>query len=192
MARVKEFDTDEILNKTMNMFWQKGYKGTSLNDLVSTTGLHKGSLYGAFKSKENLYLLSLKKYGELVRQSNYLNDCPIEYFEKLFTVVIEGGASGEGASGCFIMNSALEFGGTNTKMEELSKQLFEELGKNFDKALSVAAEKGKISQDLAGKDMRSRLLGAIFSIKEFSRFSRDRELFRAIANGVLKELSVSV
>ena len=46
----------------MHAFWAKGYEATSLADLMSATGLHKGSLYQAFGDKHSLFLASLRRY----------------------------------------------------------------------------------------------------------------------------------
>jgi len=38
MARQKEFDRDEVLHKAMEVFWMRGYEGTSIQDLVKYMG----------------------------------------------------------------------------------------------------------------------------------------------------------
>lgn len=42
-------------------FLETGYEGTSIDDLVSATGLHRGSLYSAFGSKRGIFLAVLKQ-----------------------------------------------------------------------------------------------------------------------------------
>ena len=62
MGRPREFDHEKIMNKIMLLFWEKGFKGTSMDDLVKTTGLNKGSLYVCFGNKEKIFKLALKTY----------------------------------------------------------------------------------------------------------------------------------
>ncbi|MFT3751134.1 MAG: TetR/AcrR family transcriptional regulator [Agriterribacter sp.] len=45
-----------IIEKTAPIFNEKGYAGTSLNDLTQATGLTKGSIYGNFKNKDEVAL----------------------------------------------------------------------------------------------------------------------------------------
>lgn len=55
MARPREFDENEVLQKAMMVFWKKGYEGASVYDLMEATGLTKSSIYKAFTNKENLF-----------------------------------------------------------------------------------------------------------------------------------------
>jgi TetR/AcrR family transcriptional repressor of nem operon len=65
MARTKEFDPDAALGAAMDLFWLKGYEATSMQDLVDTLGIGRGSIYATFGSKHELYLLALDRYAEL-------------------------------------------------------------------------------------------------------------------------------
>lgn len=50
--RTKQF----IIEKTAPIFNEKGYSGTSLNDILEATGLTKGSIYGNFENKDEVAL----------------------------------------------------------------------------------------------------------------------------------------
>ncbi len=67
-GRPREFDVDDALNAAMETFWAKGYEATSLTDLMSATGLHKGSLYQAFGNKHSLFIAALKRYLQDMRR----------------------------------------------------------------------------------------------------------------------------
>ena len=58
MARKKEFDEDALLDKAAELFWRKGYNGTSAQDLVDGLGISRSSLYGAGYSKSRFKGLS--------------------------------------------------------------------------------------------------------------------------------------
>ena len=47
----------------MRLFWERGYEGTSISDLLEGMGLTKSSLYKAFESKESLFRRVLKRYN---------------------------------------------------------------------------------------------------------------------------------
>lgn len=55
MARPRAFDETLVRQQAKAIFASQGYNGTSIDDLVQTTGLLRGSLYKAFGSKRNLF-----------------------------------------------------------------------------------------------------------------------------------------
>ena len=65
MARPREFDIDEAVSAAMNAFWEKGYEGTSLHDLLDAMQITRGSLYKAFGSKKELFLRALAAYDAI-------------------------------------------------------------------------------------------------------------------------------
>lgn len=69
MVRAAAYDRDTALDAAMSLFWRKGYHATSLKDLESALSMKPGSIYAAFDSKENLYLLSLERYFETSRST---------------------------------------------------------------------------------------------------------------------------
>ncbi len=64
MGRPREFDTETALTAAMDVFWEHGYEGASLPDLLTGMGLTRGSLYKAFKDKKSLFLLVLEQYED--------------------------------------------------------------------------------------------------------------------------------
>ncbi|WP_213989954.1 TetR/AcrR family transcriptional regulator [Sodalis sp. dw_96] len=63
MGRHREFDVDQALEAALSVFWQKGYEGTSFEDLTQATGVARPGLYSAFGNKEALFLQALDLYG---------------------------------------------------------------------------------------------------------------------------------
>lgn len=64
MARPREFDIDEAIARAVAVFWEKGYDGAALPDLLDGMGIARGSLYKAFGDKKQLYLQALARYDE--------------------------------------------------------------------------------------------------------------------------------
>lgn len=69
MARPITYDPDHALDRAMDLFWARGYRDVSVDDLVQSTGLNRHSLYGHYGSKYGLALEALRRYcAESVRR----------------------------------------------------------------------------------------------------------------------------
>jgi AcrR family transcriptional regulator len=62
-GRPREFDRDQALRKAMEVFWERGFEGTSLSDLTRAMGIERPSLYLAFGCKEALFREAIDLYN---------------------------------------------------------------------------------------------------------------------------------
>ncbi len=62
IGRPKTFEKEDVIKLAMNHFWEHGYEGTNLDDLLVAMGIKKSSFYRTFKSKEEVFFLSLELY----------------------------------------------------------------------------------------------------------------------------------
>src|SRR4051794_6185441 len=62
-GRPRTFDPDTALRQALDLFWARGYEGTSLNDLPEAMAIASGSIYACFGSKEDLFRRVMALYG---------------------------------------------------------------------------------------------------------------------------------
>jgi len=55
---------DRLVEVAMKLFWEKGYGGTSIQDILREADVHAGSLYHFFPTKQDLLLASLERYRD--------------------------------------------------------------------------------------------------------------------------------
>ena len=117
MPRIEEFDRELVLQKAMYVFWEKGYNGASMQDLVDATALNRSSIYNSFGSKIELYQATLKHYqknGNIFFQKALLKaKNPLEAIRFIFESFIPVTVGNKKVNGCFVMNCKSEMGNQN-------------------------------------------------------------------------------
>jgi len=140
MGRPKEFTREEVLKKAMPVFWERGFADTGLHDLEKATGVNKSGLYSEFKSKEDLFLASLRYYLESRDGKMILSSEPLGWnnIEKLLKIMLV--CSG-GQKGCFAINSMREFAILPPKAHEIVAESNAQLKRLLEKNIQAEGTK---------------------------------------------------
>ena len=112
---------ERIVGECLQLFSQKGYYNTSINDILDAVGITRGALYGQFKSKEEIWQTTYEEAGRIWRELvlkgvDSVGD-PLERLEKTIRNDMEeyiGGDTFEG--GCFFFNMLVEFSGQSATL----------------------------------------------------------------------------
>ena len=152
VARVREFDPDEALEKAMRLFWQKGYAETSMRDLVAHTGVAHAGLYAAFGGKRDLFRAALGRYGETVI-SGMLEGIESPHsgraeVERCLNGLLDAAKRGVLGNGCLMCNTAIEFGDEAGPIRATVNRSSERMVRAFRGALERARGKGEVPADL--------------------------------------------
>jgi TetR/AcrR family transcriptional repressor of nem operon len=123
VGRPREFDIDEALDAAMGAFWAKGYEATSLTDLMSVTGLHKGSLYKAFGDKHSLFVQALKRYLHSMRHAKNEMlaeaESPLDGLRAVAHRMVEFVDDSPSPMGCMAINALVELAPHDAEVKEL-------------------------------------------------------------------------
>jgi len=126
----KQFDKDEVLDKAMQAFWNRGYEATSMQDLVDCTGINRGSLYATYGDKRALFMASLRLYDDKMRRK-MLSELeerhkPIEAIRHLFLAFVDKASPKGGNKGRFPTNTALELAHPDAEIDAVVAKSQEE------------------------------------------------------------------
>ena len=113
MPRVRLFDKEKALKNAMELFWKKGFNGTSTRDLVKATGLATSSIYNTFGSKESLFFETLRHYQEAehrkINESLIGSASGLNAIRGVFECMVQKEGTVEiNVMGCFMINSITE------------------------------------------------------------------------------------
>jgi TetR/AcrR family transcriptional repressor of nem operon len=145
MARPREFDEDDVLDRALVTFWEHGYEGTSIDDLVAGTGVGRASLYGAFGDKERIFTRALERYCE--RMDETLKGVAEESsaraaLERVFRDMVLKSMPKSGPRGCFLLCTAV--GGD---APAAVKDAYAEYASRLERVLTALVKRGQDSGD---------------------------------------------
>ncbi|MCL1123549.1 TetR/AcrR family transcriptional regulator [Shewanella surugensis] len=150
VGRPRTFDLEQALEKALDVFWRKGYEGTSLTDLTQAMGINKPSLYSAFGNKEQLFLKAIDLYEQ--RPCGYFLPAleqKTAYNVALF--MLEGAAENltntEHPQGCIIVQSALACSESGTSVKEALINRRRENEEKLCQRFIRAREEGDLKED---------------------------------------------
>ncbi len=156
MPRNKQFDEQQVLEKAMELFWKKGYNGTSIQDLVEHLGINRASLYDTYGGKDALFEKTFEYYQQINAQKTkeLLAQTPSvkEGLRNLFGLLIEQAVKDADKKGCFVVNTTTELIPNDEKWLPVlnrNRKTFENL---FFQHLQRGVAQGEISPD---KDLKS-------------------------------------
>lgn len=191
MARTKEFDPEEALDRALDIFWRRGYEGTSLRDLLEGMDISRQSLYDTFGDKRSLFLKVLARYEALAMEGlvqllegrNTVTAIRgfAEYF--LHEVVLD---SDRGS--CLMASTAIEVGRADLEIQAVVKTYFGRIETAIHAVLAGAMEAGQID---AGRDLRAiarHLVNAIYGLGIMGRAGSSRPVLRQMLNVALSVL----
>jgi AcrR family transcriptional regulator len=151
MGRPREFDVDEALQAAMELFWRRGYEGTSLSDLTEGMGITRPSLYSAFGKKEDLFRKALERYE--ASHLGFLEDALAkatarEVVTALFAGYVGALTASCGPGGCMSINAALACSEAGTEVQ----RAVTEKRRRAEARLAERLAKAKAERDLATDD----------------------------------------
>lgn len=176
----------------MTLFWRKGFEATSIQDLVTHTGIQRGSLYATYGDKRRLFLAALDHYCDVIAARRL----------RLLTAPGSGKAAirrylqeavdyalGDGRHlGCLLTNSAVELAPHDPIMAERCAAGIGRTEQAFVAALERAQEAGELDADRDLQALARFLTSSLQGLRVTARYQPERRRLEDIVENSLRAL----
>lgn len=162
-GRPRGFAPDEVLQRLRDVFIEKGFAGASLDELSEAAGLNRPSLYAAFGDKEQLYIHTLRHYGQhgvAGIDAIFAGKGPIDKrLGQVFKGAIDLYTAPPFPRGCMIVGTAAVEAPTHPKIAAAANELLQATEQAFERAFARAVAEGELTAE-PSPAARARMAGA--------------------------------
>jgi TetR/AcrR family transcriptional repressor of nem operon len=192
MARPKEFDPDAAAQEAMEAFWERGYAATSVNDLLAEMGLNRGSLYGTFGDKKQLFLAALDRYeAQRADELREMLDRPGSAKQAIVDFVhtaAQCATSEEGRRGCLAGKAAMELAPHDTDIANWLKKFHRRNTDLVARTIAQGQARGEIRESLDARAVARFLLNALAGLRLLGTMSPSESEVADVVKLTLKVL----
>jgi TetR/AcrR family transcriptional repressor of nem operon len=185
MARTKDFDENEVLAKAIQVFWHKGYNGTSMQDLVDGLGISRSSLYDTYTDKHTLFIKALESYqeGSSEKMQEVIDSATTakDTIKKLLEFISSQMLCDEQQKGCFIVNAEVEMAPHDTEVSKMVCLNDQQTEDTFYRVI----KKGQDSGEIKNRDARALarfIFNAVKGMQVTAKSIADKSAFDDIIN----------
>lgn len=176
------FERQVVLDQAVDLFWQVGYGGCSIQKLSGVTGLQVGSLYHAFVNKEGLFRAVISRYAEqsqtVLRDSLSAAPSIVQGVARvLFSVMSQSCA--RDYCGCLLIKTQLELSISAPDLSALATEKLQENEILYRKAL---AEVYPVDE---AEHKARQVMMAIFALRVYGYQSQSQTPMREAVQALL-------
>jgi AcrR family transcriptional regulator len=184
MARPRQFDPARVDEALLDVFWTRGYARTSLEELTQATGLLRGSLYGAYGRKEDMFRAAIRRYVADLAAAIATEKTGLDGARHVLDTVVRLTVRDPGRRGCAILNAIPESHALSPEMrEELQEGLRSMQALLRRRVREALAEAGRADLDV--EPLVGMLFAASVAIRVLGRAGQDRRFLQNIARGAI-------
>ena len=194
MPRPREYDEAALIACAMDAFWSRGYRRTSIEDLVSTTGVSRASLYNAYPDKRGLFMESVKRYldevmRDKVRRLNEVNPAG-EAVRRFFLDLLDA-PLGRLRRGCLLTNTAVELGFEDKGAAALIRREFARVETALRERLVEAKKAGELAEHVEPRAYARELITLAQGLLVMARIGVDPAILRDAVRAALSGIKAS-
>ncbi|BCN79032.1 TetR/AcrR family transcriptional regulator [Prescottella equi] len=192
MPRPRQFEEEVVLAAVQAVFWDNGYAGTSLDDLVAASGLGKGSLYGAFGDKRSLFLRVLREYDEandrVLRSWLEQADRAIDVIRGFVTGPVRDPGGEQARRGCLLANTAMELSMSTAEVAAEARRSYAATTSMLVDAIRRAQREGDIALHVDSENAARAVLAGQLGLIVLGRVGQDPAALSITAETLLNGL----
>jgi len=193
MVRTRTFDPSAALTQVVDLFAEKGYSETSMEDIVRATGVSRYGLYGTFGNKRELFEQALERYAEQMGKAAFVRlaepDASLDHIRALFAERISDLYQDDDVKGCLFIHTAMQLAPGDADLRDVLQWFIKRMMSAFRRGLESAQARGEVKAGLDARQASAILASTMFGIAVLGRMGFPRETVQGIVDCTLAQMA---
>jgi len=192
-GRPRAYDPEIALTRAMDIFWDRGYAATSLDDLSRAMDMNRPSIYAAFGDKQALYRQALDHYRAGVRaaikgvfaEKRPLRQALRDFYERAIEIYLSGKTA---ARGCFMIGTALTEAVANSELRISLAETVQGLDRLLAARIALGQQHGEVNAEANPDELGQVASAMLYLMAIQARVGATRKSLRATMNAALNSI----
>lgn len=189
MTNSAKFDRENVLQKAMNLFWQKGFSGTSMRDLQEVLDMRPGSIYASLGDKRQIYEQVVERYTEQsiagMKQTFYAQNNAVEGLCR----ILEGCITGEdGCKVCMLAKAVSEWDDGGEPVPEFTRNALTRVRGVLAELIAEGQNRGEIQRGSHPLELAKLIQMQLISLRIMAAVESSPAALQSLLHQVVQQL----
>jgi len=185
--------SEEVLDKTMQLFWEKGFFNTSIEEILEVTGFNRAAIYNHFGDKKGLFIAMLQRYRAQITPKLTLpltnQSRGLDAVKAFFMQFIQLHKSNSLLHGCFLISTASDFPSHSQEVTVLIQDFIDYLHQLFKNIFDHMKSNKELSLAVNSKTLADYMVGNVFGLLTLCRTEASKGVVENQTQAILNFLA---
>jgi len=178
MAKASKQSRQDVVDKATNLYWEKGFHGTSMRNLQDVIDMRPGSIYAAFGSKEGLFKESLQHYAKQGADNlaalKTSSGSPLQGLKLFVETAVITSQTCAPSGMCMLAKTIAELTDENADLLAEARRLLNGVERDLANTFIEAQHAGEIDKDKDAQQLARHLQVQIMGLRSYARVTLDK------------------
>ncbi|MBR7889228.1 TetR/AcrR family transcriptional regulator [Marinomonas sp. A79] len=175
MSKKPKFEREQVIANATNLYWEKGYHGTSMRNLQDAIDMRPGSIYAEFGNKDGVFKASLEFYAQAaIAQLNKIKAdglSPLEALKAFVKHAVVDSQHNAPSSVCMLAKTIAELTEEHEELLTVAKQALKSVEHQFALLIEQAQEAQAVSSQKSASELARFLQIQITGLRTYAKTS---------------------
>ena len=191
-GRPRQYDEAQALAGAIEVFWEKGFSATSLDDLSSAMAMNRPSIYRAFGDKEAVYRRALAQFAvqmdEAFERTLEAQEDVRRGLAAFYREALAAYTAGPSPKGCLVLSTAVTAATSHLEIQNDLLEVIRRVDQRLELRLQQAVGDGQLNESTDTKQLAALAQSILHSLSLRARAGESPARLRKLLDAGVAQL----